>query len=156
MIPSMRRLARRSLAGVALIAVALAATLTMTTSPAAAHGKLNPQPSCGSGELPHFDVFGGQISVFVYYNSASGGTNCAWAQKNVNRGTAEPLGMALYRCSTGNANAACNPDAVDTDPVSNYQYYAGPVRVTGAAGRCTVIEVVYRTSRALIGPVYCS
>ncbi|WP_329102179.1 hypothetical protein OG792_23160 [Micromonospora sp. NBC_01699] len=155
MIQPVHRLARRFLAGTTLVAIALAATLAMTTAPAAAHSKLNPQPSCGAGELPHFDVFSGQVSVFVYYSSANGGTNCAWAQKNVNRTTAEPLGIALYRCATGNPNAACNPTAVDTDS-GNFQYYAGPVRVTGTAGGCILIQVIYRSSRAEIGPVYCS
>jgi len=96
-----RRLARLFLSLMAVVGLVLAGTV-LTASPAVTHTKLSPRATCPGSELsPHHDLFGGQVSVFVAYSSARGGTNCAWPQKNVNRGTEEFLDVWIDRCATG-------------------------------------------------------
>ena len=144
----------RSVVGVALVAAMVASGLALTGSPAAAHTKLSPFPSCSGGEIGHYHTHSSRISVFVSFSSASGGTNCVWAQKQTNRGTPESMNLRLFRCSTGSPGSACNATAVDQDPGS-WSFFAGPVQLTNTAGRCIVVHVVYQGSTAVIGPVHC-
>jgi hypothetical protein len=147
----------RALIGAFLTAVLAAVTLTVTGSPASAHTKLSPRPTCPGTELsPHLDAYGGAISIFIYYSSADGGTNCAWAQKNLNRDKSEHMEVFIGRCGTGHATYPCEPLVFDRDS-GNYQYYAGPVQVTGTADRCILVYVVYRDlDEELWGPIHCS
>jgi hypothetical protein len=142
---------RRSLAGVVL----LASILALTAAPASAHTKLSPRPTCPGGELPHQDFFNGQISAFLYFSSVANGTNCVWAQKNVNRGTPESLNIRLEVCATGNPANPCNPGVHWDDDPGQWQYYAGPVTLSNAAGKCIVIRVTYRGQTGSRGPFHC-
>ncbi|MEU8262972.1 hypothetical protein AB0C02_20370 [Micromonospora sp. NPDC048999] len=146
----------RSLLGAFLTAVLVATTLAVTSSPAAAHTKLSPGASCPGTELsPHRDAYGGAISVFIYYSSANGGTNCVWAQKNLNRDKSESMDILVGRCGTNNPGYPCEPIVFDHDP-GNFQYYAGPVKVTGTASRCIIVSVTYRNlSSETWGPIHC-
>ncbi len=110
MIRSFRRLTKSFLSLAALTGALLAGTVLVTTSSASAHPILNPHPTCPGNLLDHHDFFNGQISVFVYFSTANNGTNCVWAQKNVRRGTPEPLNVFVERCSTGNPANPCRPD----------------------------------------------
>ncbi|MFY1669215.1 hypothetical protein ACN27G_04525 [Plantactinospora sp. WMMB334] len=147
---------RRALVGAFLATVLVAASLLVTGSPASAHVKLSPRATCSGTELsPHRDAYGGAISVFVSYSSANGGTNCVWAQKNLNRDRAEHLEVFVGRCATGNPGYPCEPLVFDRD-YGNFQYYAGPAQITGTAGRCILVYVVYRNlSEERWGPIHC-
>jgi hypothetical protein len=152
---SLLRLTKTVLSVVALTGGMLAGTVLVTTSSASAHPILSPRASCPGGQLDHHDFFSGQISVFVHFSSASGGTNCAWAQKNVRRGTAEPLNAFIIRCATGNPANPCNGTAVDQDP-GNWQFFSGPVQLTNTNNRCIVVGADYRGSTAQTAPHHCS
>lgn len=155
MIRPIRRLAKGALTGAALAAVMLAASLSLTASPAAAHTKLDPSPSCAGGQVGHYHRFGGDVTIFIDFTNAGGGTNCAWAQKQTSRGTEQFMNISIRRCATGNPNAACNATALDQDP-GDWEYYAGPVRVDNAAGKCIMVRVFYRGSwSSFIGPAHC-
>lgn len=146
---------RQALLAVAVVGSLVAGGLGIIGSPAAAHTKLSPFPTCAGSEVGHYHTHGSAVSVFVNFSSASGGTNCVWAQKQTNRGTATTMNVVLYRCSTGNPSSACNPTALDQDPGA-WQFFAGPVQLTGTAGRCIMVEVFYQGSWSpLIGPVHC-
>ncbi len=153
---STHRSTTRSLLGAFLAAVLVATTLAVTSSPAAAHPKLSPGASCPGTELsPHRDAYGGAISVFISYSSANGGTNCVWAQKNLNRDRAERMEVFIGRCASGNPGFPCEPLVFDRDP-GNFQYYAGPAQITGTAGRCILVYVVYRNlPEERWGPIHC-
>ncbi|MEU6076952.1 hypothetical protein [Micromonospora sp. NPDC047074] len=146
----------RALLGAFAAMVLVAAGLVVTAAPASAHTKLSPRASCAGTELsPHRDAYGGAISVFVSYSSANGGTNCAWAQKNLNRDKAEHMEVFIGRCATNNPGYPCEPLVFDRDP-GTYQYYAGPVQITGTAGRCIMVYVVYRNlAEERWGPIHC-
>jgi hypothetical protein len=151
----MRRIVRGAATAAALTALVATMSVALTASPASAHTKLSPSPSCPGGELTHYHRFSNQVSIFVFFSSASGGTNCVWAQKQTNRGTPETMNVVLYRCATGNPGAACNPTALDQD-FGQWEFYAGPVQLTNTSGRCIMIDVFYRTSWATpIGPAHC-
>ncbi|WP_329108723.1 hypothetical protein OG792_08765 [Micromonospora sp. NBC_01699] len=147
----------RPLIGAILAAILVAATLAVTGSPASAHTKLSPGASCSGTELsPHRDAYGGAISVFISYSSANGGTNCVWAQKNLNRDKSEHMEVFIGKCPTGNSGNACEPLVFDRDS-GNFQYYAGPAQVTGTADRCILVYVVYRNlAEERWGPIHCS
>ncbi|MEO3742091.1 hypothetical protein [Plantactinospora sp. B5E13] len=150
-----RRSQPRAVLGAGLILLLVALGVVAAPGPASAHAKLSPGGSCPGSELsPHRDFFNGQVSVFVYYSSANGGTNCAWAQKNVGRGTAQYLNVGIGVCPTGNPGFPCEP--VDFDDDRNaWEYYAGPVRVDNTAGRCIMIWAEYLDQERTIGPVHC-
>lgn len=156
MVRTMSRSARAVLAG-ALTAVLLAAGLAVGATPAAAHTKLSPSPSCPGGEIRHgHETFSqGTVTVFIDFSSANGGTNCAWGQKQFARGTPTSMNLQLARCATGNPNNACNPTAIVGDP-GNWSYYVGPVSVSSAAGRCIMWRVrVGSVWHPWRGPAHC-
>ncbi|MEJ3749179.1 hypothetical protein WEI85_38690 [Actinomycetes bacterium KLBMP 9797] len=142
--PTTRWSRTRTLVGACLTAVLVATTLVATSSPAAAHTKLSPRGYCSGTELtPHRDAYGGAISVFISYSSANGGTNCVWAQKNLNRHLNEYMEVFIGECATGNPGYPCEPLNFARDP-GYYNYYAGPRSITGTAGNCLLVYVKYR------------
>ncbi|CAM3910112.1 Secreted protein [Nocardiopsis gilva] len=144
----------RSLIGVSLTAALTAMMLAVTALPASAHTKLSPRAYCSGIELsPHRDALGGAISIFISYSSANGGTNCAWAQKNVNRDKSEPLTLFLGVCPTGDPRNPCEP--IGKSDFGNFRYYAGPVEINDTAGRCIMVSVRYHGYTEDFGPMHC-
>lgn len=95
------------------------------------------------------------MTVRVYYSSASGGTNCVWAVKNVDVGKAESqlMNIEFYRCDSGNPRTArCR--YIDDDP-GYWTWYAGPIGDTGLAGLCIVVMVLFRGTWEIQGPYHC-
>jgi hypothetical protein len=135
--------------GVAAAAVAVA-VLAMTGAPATAHHPpLSPSPYCTGSQVGSYHTHGGQITVFVHYSSANGGTNCVWAQKNVNRGTAQWMELEAFGYCRGNECLTPQHDR------GSFRYYAGPLTATHLAGRCIEVSVRYSGSWAHLGPFHC-
>jgi len=153
----------RRLLGSALTALVFAVGLVAPASPATAGTTpppiLNPPGSspCSGTLIDHYHRFNNAVTIYLYYSSANGGTNCAWAQKETRRGTADYMDIWIGRCSTGNPSRCSLEDNITwSEPDYGYfRYYAGPVQITATAGRCIAIYVWYRESEGIVHPTHC-
>ncbi len=143
----------RSTAAIALSALAVTASgmgLTAAESHAASScsGRLvGSYELYAGGEAPDGYVHG---QMDIYYSTADGGTNCLVTRAN-NAGE----GRKYMKAEIGPT------DSAQTDVDENYYYsYAGPVVVTGTAGRCVtaygeVIATDGTSYRRALNGVHC-
>ncbi|KUM85841.1 hypothetical protein AQI88_41520 [Streptomyces cellostaticus] len=68
-------------------------------------------------------------TLYVYYSSANGGTNCLVNKAVRYYGT--PQTIRAFISGAGKSDNDSKPD---------YKYYAGPVSITGTNGHCITIE----------------
>ncbi|WP_433890461.1 spore-associated protein A [Streptomyces sp. CA-111067] len=98
-----------------------------TAQPAGAYG-------CAGSQVGKYRLYNSSNRTdgyaYLYYSSASGGTNCAVYVTSVSRGTARYMSVQLF-----------GPGDQAPDDVGTYTQYAGPVRVTGTNGHC--VSVIY-------------
>jgi hypothetical protein len=91
-----------------------------------------------------YDVGGSPVAeMTIYYNSTNGGTNSAcFYHLGAYRGKAEDTWVQIHRCTQHSAPAGstCTIAASSRKDEGNYQYYAGPVGVTGTANYCVAAE----------------
>jgi hypothetical protein len=97
----------------------------------------------------------GEITVFVGYSPANGGTNCAFAVKRDGYTVAQDLHVALHVCEDDpgevqyrqdcSNRSASEPGNAQWDGGSFY-HYAGPVFRTNTSGRCIYVQVYYQRS----------
>ena len=97
-----------------------------TAQPAAAYGCSGTQ--VGSWALSR--VKGGTVygHAYLYYSSASGGTNCAVYVTDYKVGTKRWMDIDMSK--TGQAPIA---------DVGNYAQYAGPIKLTQTDGHCMIL-----------------
>ncbi|MFK3979630.1 hypothetical protein ACI2K4_04540 [Micromonospora sp. NPDC050397] len=138
----LRRVLRYGTLGVLLTAL-LAGILTVTTSPASAHDKLNPYPTnCAGSQVGHWhnSELTVDLTAFVFYSSGNGGTNCVWVQKQSHRDHAESMRLEVQRCASNIPGNPCNATLTVADE-GLFQYYAGPATVSQADNRCIRFRV---------------
>ncbi|MEU3273995.1 hypothetical protein ABZ639_24420 [Saccharomonospora sp. NPDC006951] len=87
----------------------------------------SPEEVCGSGyRVINTESIGGISTLYLLYN---GNTNCVVNWKTKYRGTASQVSAGLQV-----QNGGSDRDA------GSFKYYAGPAKVSGAAGRCVMWE----------------
>ena len=140
-----RRVLRRAALAGTMVTALLVATLAVTGTPASAHTKLDPHPSCPGSQVNHLhNNLSIPLTAFVFYSSANGGTNCMWVQKETHRGHQDDMVLVFQRCATGNPSNPCNPTLTRRDPETgggSFQFYAGPLQFGQADNRCIRFRV---------------
>ncbi|WP_326608898.1 hypothetical protein OG949_00515 [Streptomyces scopuliridis] len=95
---------------------------------------------CGGSLIDSYPMKRGSSTwgyVYLYYSTASNGTNCAVAvDTRFGTGTTKYMAISINRCVAGaQPGSWCNTDALDHDE-GEFTTYAGPAKVTGTAARC--------------------
>lgn len=99
---------------------------------------------CSGSEVSHYNLYNGSTLwgvTHLYYSTSAGGTNCAvTVDTHFGSSSAKYMGVHLYLCRAGTTAGTpfCNWDVGDTQDAFYYTY-AGPVTITGTAGRCIEI-----------------
>jgi hypothetical protein len=143
------RARRASLAALALVLGLIAAFGLNPTSPAVAttqtadvqvaETELTVAPAANgcSGTLVAYGHPVTYLEGALYYQSASGGTNCANAN---HRGAAVGQGantsITLIKCTQTTPGSTCTRVGNAATDTGYYAYYAGPVKQTGTSGHC--------------------
>lgn len=108
-------------------AIALAATLLIPTPAAAAADSLAPSTGpCPGALVGTYDV-GDTARMEIWYSPANGGTNCF---KTVSAGDkSQKRFLRVWGAAVGSDQPANSDEGF-------YSHYAGPVTITGTAGKC--------------------
>ncbi|MFV8187531.1 MULTISPECIES: hypothetical protein [unclassified Streptomyces] len=116
---------RKTMAALSGLAIAIGLTVTATPIASAAtqdaYGCAGTQVGTHNIKDTDGTVWG---SIYVYYSSANGGTNCAVNVSKVYVGQPHHMEVHLFLGSKVVSDSG------------TYSSYAGPVRVTGADGKC--------------------
>lgn len=100
--------------------------------------------TCSGTRQEHLPVMSGSTVVGyvdLYYSSANNGTNCVrTVSAGPSAGVTKFMLAKVYRCTGGAGSTNCSDggggfDRRDEDK-GRFASYAGPVSVTGTAGRC--------------------
>lgn len=113
---------------------------------------LNPHPTCPGSLAGAYDWKSGNTllgTLYVYYSSANGGTNCLWLQKSYHRGTPSYMYVDVAVCS----GSTCTVKDIDEGP--DFKSYAGEVIATGTAGKCIDSIGVIEGFAKHFGPFHC-
>lgn len=128
-----------------VVVAALAATVMAFPGPATAADNMpgSPPSSCSGSLLSGFPITktsgSKTLKLYVYYSSASGGTNCAIVRKSGSwYGQSTDLKVYVWKTTSGKYAAWPNA-AYDR---GNYQYYAGAAYITGTNGKCISVEAL--------------
>lgn len=129
----------------AVLAVVLVSTIGFVGEARAADNMPGSPPSSCPGsqvsESPRSKTVGSsKITLYIYYSSANGGTNCAIARKSGSwYGKPTWLNLEIWRSDS--APSASWPYAAYDR--GRYSYYAGAAYIQNTNGRCIDVSVSY-------------
>lgn len=129
------------------------AAITAVAAPASASAEPAGDPSAQaiscSGTITYSRTHSSGLGeLVIYYNSTNGGTNSAcFYHRGAAYGVAAPTEVQIFRCrETSGEGGACTPTVSPPPDRGNFEYYAGPVGVTGTANYCVAAygEITWR------------
>lgn len=131
----------------AVLAIVLASTIGFIGEAQAADNMPgSPPSSCPGGQIddnesPKSKTIGSnKITLYIYYSSANGGTNCVIARKSGSwYGSPTWLNLRIWRADS--APSGSWPYAAYDR--GRYSYYAGAAYIQNTNGRCIDVSVAY-------------